>query len=111
MRTLRFGVPIGALCLLLTLAAEGPVFAAQKPVAERPTADAGSAVVPIDLNRADIDDLVAVPGIGPATAQRIVAFRDEHGPFRRVEDLLKIQGIGEKSLEKLRPYLKVSEPS
>lgn len=62
---------------------------------------------PVDLNRADAAGLMSVPGIGPALADRIVAFREEHGPFRRVEDLLKVRGIGERSLEKLRPYLTV----
>ena len=47
--------------------------------------------------------------IGKAMAGRIVAFRDEHGPFKRVEDLMKIKGIGEKSFEKIRPYVKVSK--
>ena len=40
-------------------------------------------------------------------AERIVQFREEHGPFKRVEDLLKIKGIGEKSFQKIRPYVKI----
>ena len=64
-------------------------------------------VAPVDVNTASIDKLIEVPGIGPATAKRIVEFRQKNGPFKRVDDLLKIRGIGEKSLEKLRPYLKV----
>ena len=50
-----------------------------------------------------------IPGIGEVTAQRIVEFREKHGPFGRVEDLLKVKGIGEKSFEKLRPYVKVAK--
>ena len=64
---------------------------------------------PLDINKASADELTALPGIGPVMAQRIVEFREEHGPFRRVEDLLKVKGIGEKSFEKLRPSIKVSE--
>jgi competence protein ComEA len=45
--------------------------------------------------------------VGKTLAQRIVDFRKEHGPFKRVEDLLKVKGIGQKSLEKIRPYVKV----
>jgi competence protein ComEA len=40
-------------------------------------------------------------------AKRIVAWREEHGPFRRVEDLIKVKGIGEKTFQKLRPYVTV----
>lgn len=72
----------------------------------RPASD-----VVVDINKASAADLVAVPGIGKALAQRIVDFREKNGPFREVDDLLKIQGIGEKSLEKLRPYLTCSKPS
>jgi competence protein ComEA len=61
----------------------------------------------VDLNRASAADLEKVPGIGPATAARIVEWRETHGPFERVEDLLNVRGIGAKSLEKLKPYLTV----
>jgi competence protein ComEA len=64
---------------------------------------------PVDLNSATIEALTTVPGIGKAIAGRIVAWREEHGPFRRVEDLMKVKGIGEKTLEKLRPYVKVGK--
>lgn len=66
---------------------------------------------PLDLNRAGIEELVAVPGIGQVMAQRIIDFREEHGPFQRIEDLMKVKGIGEKSFQKLRRYLKVSAKS
>lgn len=69
------------------------------------SADAG----PVDLNSASADQLVAVPGIGESLARRIVEFRDKNGAFQSVDDLLKVQGIGEKSLQKLRPHLTVSK--
>lgn len=62
---------------------------------------------PIDLNQATAQQLTQLPGIGPALAKRIVEFREQHGPFTRVEDLMKVRGIGEKSFQKLRPYVKV----
>ncbi len=71
---------------------------------------AASARNPVDLNAATSADLQAVPGIGKVLADRIVEFREKNGPFGRVDDLVKVQGIGEKSLEKLRPYLAVSPP-
>lgn len=54
---------------------------------------------PIDLNTADEDTLTALPGIGPVLARRILAYREENGPFRVVEELLNVSGIGEKRVE------------
>jgi competence protein ComEA len=64
---------------------------------------------PVDLNTATLKALITVPGIGEVMAERIVAWREEHGPFRRVEDLMKVKGVGEKTFEKLRPYVKVGK--
>jgi len=63
----------------------------------------------VDVNAASEEELVNVPGIGKSLARRIVEFREKNGPYRQIEDLLKIQGIGEKSLQKLRPYLSVGK--
>lgn len=63
----------------------------------------------LDINRASAGELIAVPGIGQVTADRIVQWRKEHGPFKRVEDLMKVKGIGERSLDKIRPYVKVGD--
>jgi competence protein ComEA len=62
----------------------------------------------VDLNVASQNDLVALPGIGPAKAQAIVSWRQKNGRFRRVEDLVKVKGFGRKTLLKLRPYLLVT---
>ena len=59
----------------------------------------------IDLNAADAYDLDRLPGIGPAKAEAILAYREEHGPFQSVDDLLAVSGIGEVTLENLRPYV------
>jgi len=61
--------------------------------------------LPIDLNRANAADLAAVPGIGPVLAKRIVAYREAHGAFRKVEDLEKVSGFGKKKVEKVKPFL------
>jgi len=61
----------------------------------------------LDLNTATAQDLEALPGIGPVMAQRLVQFRQTHGPFKDVEDLLAVSGIGEKKLALLKPYLVV----
>ncbi len=59
----------------------------------------------IDINSATAGELEALPGVGPVLAQRIVAYRDERGPFRAVEDLLDIPGIGEAKLSQMRDSL------
>ena len=64
----------------------------------------------VEINSATVEQLQEVPGIGPTLAARIVDFREEHGPFERVEDLLNVQGIGERTLELMRPYLEVETP-
>lgn len=56
----------------------------------------------VDVNTADVDTLESLPGVGPATAEAIVAHRERHGPFRRVEDLLDVRGIGDAKLAALR---------
>ena len=60
---------------------------------------------PVFLDRATEDELVLLPGIGPVTARRILAFRDSLGTFGHPEELLAVKGIGPKRLEQLRPWL------
>ena len=62
---------------------------------------------PVDLNRATVDELDVLPGIGPATAAAIVAYREQVGPFAAVDDLLKVQGIGPAKLEAIRALVVV----
>jgi competence protein ComEA len=62
----------------------------------------------ININTAGVEELTSLPGIGPSYAKRIVDFREKNGPFKRVEDLLNVQGIGEKTLEKIRDKVTVS---
>lgn len=57
---------------------------------------------PVDLNRASVVELDSLPGIGPATAQRIVEDREANGPFRTPEDLMRVSGIGPKKFEDLK---------
>ena len=55
----------------------------------------------VNINTATAQDFESLPGIGPVMAQRIVDYRDEHGPFKSVEELTKVKGIGESKLEEL----------
>lgn len=61
----------------------------------------------LDINSATIEELDALPGVGPAIAGRIVAYREEHGPFSTVEELQNVSGIGAATLERLRPHVAV----
>src|ERR1700733_8489271 len=60
---------------------------------------------PIDINSASSAQLQEVPGIGPATADKILQMRKSYGTFKSVDDLLSVRGIGPKRLEKMRKYL------
>jgi len=68
-------------------------------------------VHPINLNTANSDQLQEVPGIGPATADKILKMRKSYGAFKSVDDLRAIKGIGPKRLEKMRKYLTVAKLS
>ena len=62
----------------------------------------------IDINIATMEQLQLLPGIGESTAQKILDYRKEHGNFTSVDDLLQVSGIGEKKLEQMKPYIKVT---
>lgn len=61
----------------------------------------------ISLNKASAAQLDSFPGIGPAYAQRIVDYRTEHGPFRSIDDLTNVQGIGPATVEKIRDLVEL----
>lgn len=69
-------------------------------------ADAPAGVV--NINTASPAELELLPGVGAAVAQRIVAHREENGAFKSADDLMLVRGIGEKSLERLKPYVATS---
>ncbi len=106
-RSLTLALAAGLLVLIALPVLAAPAGARQQ---SQPSSRTPGEVV-VDINKGTATDLVAVPGIGKSLAQRIVDFREKNGPFGQVDDLLKVQGIGEKSLEKLRPYLTCSKPS
>ncbi len=76
-----------------------------------PAPESGGAAAPasdpLDLNRASVAELDALPGIGPVLAGRIVAQREAHGPFRSADELLAVPGIGPRLWERLRSRVRV----
>ena len=59
----------------------------------------------VNVNSAGLKELQALPGIGPKTAQKIIDYREEHGPFNTLEELKNVKRIGPKTLQKIRPYI------
>ena len=65
----------------------------------------------VDINTADASTLTQFNGVGPATAKKIVAYREANGPFASCDDLTKVKGIGAKTLEKIKPMCTASTPA
>lgn len=61
----------------------------------------------LNINAAEAEDLMLLPGIGETLAQRIIEYRTENGPFASVEDLVNVKGIGASSLEEISAYITV----
>lgn len=71
--------------------------------------DARNSPPPINLNKATLDELIALPGVGPALGERIIDYRDSQGSFKAIEDIQKVKGFGQKKFEQLKDTITVEE--
>lgn len=76
------------------------------PISSRDARNDSTGVVRIDINRASLEEIEGLPGIGAGLAARIIAHRARHGRFRRVEHLVMVRGISERRFEQMRPFIK-----
>ena len=93
---------LAALAAVLTASPQAQT--TQSKAADRPAAKPS---VMVNLNSATATDLQQLPGIGAKVAARILEYRQKNGPFTKIEQLMNVQGIGEKSFLKLRPQVTV----
>lgn len=102
---------LAALVLMYPREADGDYTVTTQRRAPQAVTPAPRERAPVDINTAGADELETLSGIGPALAGRIVDYREEHGPFQSVEELLEVSGIGETTLEKLRGEVTVGAPA
>lgn len=76
--------------------------------AQTPSKPEAKSAVAVNLNTATASELEALPGIGASTAARIIEYRQKNGPFKKIEELMNVQGVGEKSFLKLRALITVA---
>ena len=107
-----FRTLLTALALVSLAGVAHPARAAQAP----PAAAARAKVKPaasgaiVNINTASVAELDALPGIGAKTAALIIEYRQKNGPFKKVEELMNVRGVGEKNFLKLRTQLSVGGP-
>ncbi len=94
-------------CLLSAVPSAAPAQATPSKGAARSAARPASTAI-VNLNTASATDLESLPGVGAKTAARIVEYRQKNGPFKKVEELMNVRGIGEKNFLKLKPQISVA---
>jgi len=104
-RMMTAALALGLCCAAATLEAQS-----DRPAPKPAASSAPDAVAPLNLNTATQAQLEALPGIGASTATRILEYRQKNGGFKKVEDLMNVRGVGEKSFLKLKPLITVTAP-
>jgi competence protein ComEA len=101
----RHALPVAVLVSLCTVTARPALAQTSQPSTHAAAKPAASGIV--NLNTASAADLEGLPGIGAKTAARIVEYRQKNGPFKKVEELMNVRGVGEKNFLKLKPQITV----
>ena len=114
MRGIVFAIVIAALVSVPSVVSAGQSSKAAAPVKSSSSRGAAAsakaratAANPVNLNSASVAQLQTLPGIGASTAQRILEYRQKNGTFKKIEELMNVKGIGEKSFLKLKPLITV----
>lgn len=111
--TITFGLPVISGDVLAATEKKEVAASTDKDVASKVVGDEKNKVakatqgIPkdVNINTADKEMLTLLPGIGPVTAEAIIAYRNTNGNFKSIDELTKVKGIGEKTLVKLKPFL------
>jgi competence protein ComEA len=90
------------------VAASGATLAAQTKTPPAAAAKPASAAV-VNINTASATEIATLPGVGAKMAARIIEYRQKNGPFKKIEELMNVPGIGEKNFLKLKPQLAVGQ--
>ena len=95
--------------LMLAATVGAPAVTAEQAQAKAaPAKPAVTSASPVNINTASTSQIEVLPGIGARTAERIVEYRQKNGGFKKIEELMNVKGIGEKSFLKLKPLITVS---
>ena len=99
---------LSALVLAAALVCIASPLGAQR-AAKPPVAAAAVSTGPVNLNSASAAQIASLPGIGPKTADLVVQYRQKNGPFKKIEEIMNVRGIGEKSFLKIKDRLTVAD--
>jgi competence protein ComEA len=94
--------------LLLTTSAASMAAPSKQTATQKPTSPTTVVAAPINVNTATSAELEKLPGVGPAMALRIVEYRQKNNGFKKIEDLMQVKGIGEKTFLKLKPLVTIT---
>jgi competence protein ComEA len=95
---------------ILGIAVSAAAVSAQNKATTPKAAATATAAAPVNLNTATVEQLATIPGVGPRMAERIIDYRQKNGGFKKVEDLMNVSGVGEKSFLKMKPLITVTPP-